>query len=128
MDLTKVKTDSALELNGVRVPFGDATLLIARLNNPNLVAAYSARIRPYRGGAIPPATEEAIMLDCLAEHVLLGWENITNAGQPYPYNRDNARAALAIKDFAEFVVSRARDAELFRQGETREAVEAIAKN
>lgn len=128
MDLKTFKTDPKLEQEGVWIPLGDGKLRIARLNNPRMGAAFAALIRPYRGGIVPPAEEERIMLDCLADHVLVGWENITRDGEPFPYSVENAKAALQIKDFAEFVLERARDMEQFRTSEVTSGVEAIAKN
>lgn len=128
MELNKLKTDPALEQDGVWVPFGDARFLVARLNNPRMASAYAAKIRPYRGAKIPEADEERLMLDCLAAHVLLDWEGVTNDGQPFPYSKENSRAALQIKDLADFIITAARDFELFRRQDNSEAVAAIAKN
>lgn len=128
MDLNKFKTDQTLELEGVWVPFDDARIKIARLNNPQMAAAYAAKIRPYRGAKIPEGVEEEIMVECLASHVLLDWEGVTHDGAAFPHTRENAVKALKIKDFAEFVINCARDFELFRQQDIREAVTAIAKN
>jgi hypothetical protein len=128
MDLSKFKTDPTLEQEGVWVPLGDGRLRIARLNNPRMTAAYAAKIRPYRGGRVPDEESDRIMVDCLAEHVLLAWEGITHNGEPFPYSRANAKEALAIKDFCDFVIESAKQMELFQTAETKEAVEAIAKN
>jgi hypothetical protein len=128
MDLAKFKTDPKLEQDGVWVPLGDAQLRIARLNNPRMAAGYAARIRPYRGSAIPDAEGERIMIECLAEYVLLDWKGVTHDGAPFDYSTENAKAALKIKDFAEFVMERAREMELFQAAETKAAVEAVAKN
>lgn len=128
MDLNTFKTDKKKEQEGVRVPFDDATLIIARLNNPNHVADFKARQRVYRGAKVPDDVNQKIYIESLAATVLLGWENVTLGGTPLPYTKENAVMALSIPDFADFVVMRAGEMELFREEQQREAVESLEKN
>lgn len=128
MDLKTIKTNPELEQQGVWCPFGDAKLLVARLNNPRMAAGYAARVRPFRGQPLLPDVEEKIIRECLADFVLLDWEGVEFDGKAFPYSRENALTALAIPDFSDLVVRFARDAENYRIKESATATEAIAKN
>jgi hypothetical protein len=127
MDLQKLKTDQKKEQEGVRVHLGDAVLIIARLHNAKQRADFEARIRPYRGN-VPEDINRRLFLESVAEHVLLGWENVTMNGSPFPYSKENAKAALEIPDFSDFVLTHARDAELFREEQRSGAADAVVKN
>jgi hypothetical protein len=128
MNLNSFKTSATAEQEGVWVEFDGARFLIARLNNSKHAAGFAQLLRPFRGAKIPEDKQRELMIESMADHILLGWEGVTNDGKPFPYTRENAVIALKIPDFADQITVFARDMELFRAQETAAAVEALAKN
>ena len=128
MDLSKFKTDPRLEVDGVEVQLGDATLTIARLNNPRAAAAYARNERRHRGAVVSEKIRETEMTEVLADCVLLDWKNVEMDGKPLEPTRENKIAALQIKDFADFVIEHARDFENYQAQQVSDAAEAAEKN
>lgn len=54
-------------------------------------------------GRPDPIARDRIVAQCLAETVLLGWENLTDAkGKPVPFSQEKGREFLMDPDFALF--------------------------
>lgn len=129
MDISKLKTDSNLEEEGVLVPLGDAKIKVARMGNKRYQAAFNRRMTPHknaaRAGIVADEVVEQILIEVIAETVLLDWEGIKEDGVPLPYSRENAiRVLTEIRAFRDIVVSIADRMETFR----RESVENSEKN
>ncbi len=103
-------------------------LKIARLKNPNFQREYNRLTQPYqrqiRTGKLDPKIEEKIATECLAEAVLLDWENLELDNKKLPYSKENALKVLSdptLSDFRDFIVELATNFELFREEELEEA-------
>ena len=110
---------------------GGMRLKIARLRNSNFKQLYQKLTKPYerqiRARTLDEATENRILNQCLAKTVLLGWENLTYAGQKLEHSLENALSVLSdprLVDFRDLVVDIASDAQFFRD----ESLEQAEKN
>ena len=129
MNLNRFITDPKLEQEGVWIDVEDVRLKIARVKNPKHEAAFAERMRPYRGRKLTEDEQLEVLVQTMADHVLLGWEGtLTLDGEPLEYSRDNAVRALRIRNFADMVTAIGSDLENFRNEQMRQAVEVLAKN
>lgn len=113
-DLTAIRYDKKKAMEGVEFPMLDefnnetaATLLIARMNNPNYKAfirqsfvLWLKRNRKEISGTkdirdlIPDDELSKIELKALAKTILLGWEGLTDRGNPVIYSTEKAEELL----------------------------------
>lgn len=124
MKISHFQTDSNLEEDGAWISIGDeASLKIARLGNRAYRDAFQKRIKPYRRQirtqTMDDKIAEKIMIECLAETILLDWSGMEDdKGQKIAYSSAKAQEYLkAYKDFRELVVELASEMENFRQQE-----------
>lgn len=135
MDLAGAyKTNPTLEIEGVWVdmpdPEGRARIKVARFSNPKYQAAIDHKLRPYRrqsrAGNIPSDVLETALIACIAESIILDWENIEDEGKAVPFSVENAKAMLVkYPDFRDFVSANAGDIALFRDEELEEGAENL---
>lgn len=121
MDLYKqFQTDEKAEEEGVWIPLSSsARLKIARLTNPKYQAALKRLSKPYikpgmRMRDLDDEVYEDITRQAVAEAILLDWEGIEKDGQPLPYSKQEALAAIKMKDFYELVITASGNMETFR--------------
>jgi hypothetical protein len=116
----KFATDESLEDNGTWFPIGKSSkLLIARSGNRAYGRALTKAVETNRvaldvGDESADAVSERIMIDVLANTILLGWENISFKGEAMPYSVENAKKLLAVKDFRKQVVQFSENFESFK--------------
>lgn len=122
MDLfSKFKTDAEKERDGVWVPLdGEGRIRVARTNNPlyreSLVRKVSRYKTATKSKVIPEDDWLDIVNELVAETILVGWEGITEKGQPLPYSVENAKRVLTeLKDFREMVLSIADNMDNFKE-------------
>ena len=122
MDIAKrFRTDEQAEVEGIWQNIGGgARLRLARLNNPRYRKLYQRLTRDYRAqlemGLMPDEVHDPILCQCLAETVLLEWENIQFDGEELPYSKDNALHTLTqLKEFRDLVLRLAAGAEAYRK-------------
>lgn len=133
-------TDETLENNGTwREIGGGAELLIARIGNRRYVKALTKSVERDRkvldlADDAADAKSDEIMIDVIANTVLLGWRTKNGAGdyeptvlfkkQPIEYSVANAKKLLVLADFRRQVAKLADENEAYRvreeaeQGET----------
>lgn len=128
MDISKFQTNKAMEEEGVWVDVdGNGTRIkVARINNARYKKYFQKITKPYkrqiRTGTLSEDLAEKLLVDALANTILLDWKGFTKDGQDYPYSVDNARAFLAESaDFRDFVSDAANEMETFRAAEVEEA-------
>jgi hypothetical protein len=120
MDIFKeYATDENLEVEGTWFEVGDAKLLIARLGNKKYARKLSKlyeRNRKLldRKDDAADALSDKIMIEVLAETILLGWQGLEFQGKAFPYSKENAMKALEIKDFRKSVMDLAGDESEFK--------------
>jgi hypothetical protein len=133
MDIRKYKVNPQSETEGVWVPVGDGRLLIARYNNAKYQTAWRKRVREFwdkdegKFKDIPADVLKRITGECLAEAILVGWDNISEGDVQVPYTKEKAYEYLmdpAMHDFQELVLEAAQDQARYRDRQ----LEAAAKN
>lgn len=129
MDIKKFATNLTLEDEGVWVQLDSETKLkIARSGNKRYRGALARLTAPHkvalRSGKVSDEVADAILVEALAEAVLLDWEGMFEGGKPLPYSKEEAKRLLAdpsLKDFRDFVVEFANDMENYRVQELEES-------
>lgn len=120
MKMSDLKTDLVLEENGSWVDYDETTSFkIARLGNPAFRARYDHAIKPHRRQiqqkTFSDAKLESILLDVMAETVLLDWKGLVDdAGNEVLFTKAKAREYLEIRDFREWITGNAGEMENFK--------------
>jgi hypothetical protein len=120
--------DEKKEIEGVWVPSGKGSqVLVARYPNKKFEAAFDRMSKPYQGGrrgaSLPEDVGEKIFLRAFAEHVLLGWEGITDEGKPVTYSpREAERLLKKYPLFREQVQGYAEKVDLFKKEDAAEVL------
>lgn len=112
-------TDEKLETEGTWFPLSKtAKLLIARSGNPNYVKVLRAKMKEAQldlsTGDEADQLAEMVIIDVLAETVLLGWKGITHKGVDVPFSRETARTYLKVPEFRRKVVALSENFESYR--------------
>jgi hypothetical protein len=128
MDVSKFQTNKSMEEEGVWVDVdGNGTRIkVARINNARYKKYFQKITKPYkrqiRTGTLSEDLAEKLLVDALANTILLDWKGFTKEGQDFPYSVDHARLFLAESpDFRDFVSDAANEMETFRTAELEEA-------
>lgn len=119
------ETDETKENEGTWVEIGDAKFLVARSGNRKYVKMLTKLVEKNqrvldRKDEAADKLSDQIMVDVMAETILLGWEGVTQGGQDWPYSVGNAKAALAVKDFRREIMKIADDAEEYKAKQVEE--------
>jgi hypothetical protein len=125
MDIfTSFATDETLENNGKWRPLSKtAKILVARSGNDKYVELLRAKMQEAQldlsSGSEADEIAQGILIDVMAESILLGWEGLTYQGKEAPYSREMAKTFLKVKDFRKKVSAMAEDFEAFRVQEDK---------
>lgn len=121
MDIFKTfSADSTLEVEGRWAKISrDADVLVARSGNERFVRKMKDLTKKHSFDFADESEENAklldeLMVEAMAETVLLGWRGMTRDGEPYTYNRQNAIEALRVKDFRKKISELADNAAEYR--------------
>lgn len=126
MDVFKsFATDAKKELEGTWVNFGDAKVLVARLNNRKYTRALARQLEQHAAelsqkdseGQVTDAADavdQKIMADIVGETILLGWQNLSYKGQPLEYSVASAQMLCEHKEFRAAITRLASDFDNFR--------------
>ena len=113
-------TDTVAEETGVwREIGGGASLLIARANNRHYNKAL-ADLYEKNAEALERNDDAAdklstdLMIQVLADTILLGWKGVGYKRQPMEYSTANARTMLALRDFRTLVVKKANEIDVYK--------------
>lgn len=118
--LASYGTDEKAEVEGRWFPLSKtAKVLVARTGNPRYAAAFRKLLQKHEldlGTGTPEADElaEVILVEVLADTVLLGWEGLTHQGEAVPYDAKMARTFLRVKDFRKRITALADSMENFK--------------
>lgn len=113
-------TDENLENNGTSFPIGKgAKLLVARSGNRKYSKAITKAVELRRveldaNDDAAAAVSDQIMVDVMAETILLGWEGLSFKGVDMPYTQENAKTMLAVKDFRKHVAGLADQMDAYK--------------
>ncbi len=108
MDLNDFKTNQVAEEKGTWVDFGnECELLIARSGNKQWRKHWKKISKPYEKQitrkTLSDEKADVLIIDAMANTILLGWKNLMNNGEVIVYSVSKAKEVLQIKDFREAV-------------------------
>lgn len=113
-------TDNKLEQEGSWVSLdGKARILVARAGNKKYGRLLSTQVEKNKI-ALDAKTDEAddlsddIMIDVLANSILVGWEGLSYQGVSLDFSIENAKKLLGVKDFRLLVSNHSRNIENYR--------------
>jgi hypothetical protein len=124
----KFSMDTEAEIKGRWVKLDESTeLLIARNNNTRYKELFNIKIQPYRQsigtGMLPEETAQKVMIEIMADAILLDWKGVEDEGQPITYSKEAAVQLLTkYKEFRDFVSAAADNATLYKLSEQEVAV------
>lgn len=129
MDLNTFKTNAEKSDEGVWCPVDASTdIKIARYGNRTFQRALKRVMKPHKvmidRGTLDDDTADALLVEAMAEGILIDWRGMTQAGEPLEYTKSAAIKVLLdknLRDFRELVVSLSQDMQLFRDEEIEEA-------
>lgn len=120
MDIfTEYATNDTLENDGTWMELGDAKFLIARAGNKKYTRKLTKAVNRHqklldRKDDAADKLSDEIMIDTIAETVLLGWEGVSFKGAVMPYSVDNAKTLLGVKDFRRQIMGLSEDFDSFK--------------
>lgn len=122
------KTDA--EEAGRWFEYGDAKFLIASTRSEAFRKAVALRGKPYaaqaRRGVLPATVLDKITFEAMAEHIVLGWEGITENGKAVEYSPAAALDFLnRFPKFAELILEFASNEAAFLDELDEEAIENL---
>lgn len=107
---TEYATDETLENQGTWFPLGGkARVLVARNGNRAYAKALTSKVNEHQkaldlGDEAADLLSEKIMIEVMADTILLGFENLAFKGKAISYSRDTAIELLKVKDFRRRIV------------------------
>jgi hypothetical protein len=113
-------TDLTAEVEGRWFPIGKgAKVLVARTGNKRYADLFRKKIEIHRedlDGGTPEseALAEEMMVEILAQTILLGWEGLSYQGEAVAYSQEMAKTLLRVKDFRARITKLADSLENFR--------------
>lgn len=105
--LATYSTDKKSEASGIWEDISvDASVLVARTGNRAYTRELTKQVDKFSMALeakddTADDVSEAIVTDCMAQHILLGWKGFTEGpdNTPVPYSYEKAKEYLANKDF-----------------------------
>lgn len=121
MDLAVLEQDSGKQSAGVTVPLvGDAEVTIRSLNSPDVQAAHTELLRRHAAafrarGLMAISANREVESRLLADHLVVGWKNVSLRGKEYPYSRENVyELCMKLDQFRAMLWEQAASVDLFR--------------
>ena len=120
-------TDEVAELEGRWFPLSKkAKVLVARTGNANYIKALRQRMKDNQIDAEDNSEENeklvtSLIVETMAETILLGWKGLEYKGKAMEYTKANAVTLLEVKDFRKRISDIADKADSFRLKEEEEA-------
>jgi hypothetical protein len=120
-------TDENLEVDGVWVPRGSGSFLIAREGNIEATKFYldlfdqnRLLLESSQKDLVEQKNKE-INIKTMAKTILKDWKNLSYQGQPLPYSEENAAMLLKHRDFRLWVSQQSMNVALYKH--KQEAIE-----
>lgn len=124
MDINSIAQDLQKETDGIVVDYrGTGIMLrIASLSSPAYDSARRRALKPFRkrDGTLKEMTERKqldLIAPCIAEHIWLGFENMTEDGEPIPDTVESRTALLRrpeLRPLYDFIIEFAGDSEAYQ--------------
>lgn len=131
MDISKFKADEE-KAEGVLIPLDETTkVLLAYTGSSKHQKALNKIFRKYRvalqNKMLDIEQQRRIMCEVLAETTVLGWEGMTENGDPIPYSKEAAlRLLQEYPVFYTWVTDNAEDLDNFRSEVIKEDTENLS--
>lgn len=128
MDINKFKLDEKLEVEGVWKELGDgARVKVAASNNPAFRELFRKKTEPYtdaiRRGLLDEETSQRIMVEVMAETILIEISGFTDQGKELKSNLENkVRLLKDYRPFRDMIASIADQMENFKKKEEEKAL------
>lgn len=119
-------TDEVAEVEGRWFPLDKNTkVLVARTGNPNYLKAIRQRMKSAQIDIEDQSDENEklvaeLVVETMAETILLGWKDLKMKGADLPYNKANAIKVLSVKGFRTRISSIADKLDSFKIKEEQE--------
>lgn len=119
-------TDEVAEVEGRWFPLDKKTkVLVARTGNPNYLKAIRQRMKDAQVDTEDQSDENEklvsdLVVETMAETILLGWKSLTMKGEDLPYSKANAIKVLSVKGFRTRISSIADKLDSFKVKEEKE--------
>ena len=126
-------TDSTKEQEGVVHEMGDGLKMrIARIGNPKYQKRFQAISKPHRRairrGTLADEVAEKLLIQCLSETIVLGWEGLEENGKEVPYSLENCiRILTAYPELRNYVNDIANELEGYQAEDDEEGAENLKK-
>lgn len=120
-------TDEVAESEGRWFPLSKkAKVLVARTGNPHYIKALRQRMKDNQIDPEDNSDENeklvtSLVVETMAETILLGWKGLEYKGKALEYSKENAVTLLEVKDFRKRIGNIADSAESFRLKDEEEA-------
>ena len=125
--------DSTKEQEGVVHEMGDGLKMrIARIGNPKYQKRFQAISKPHRRairrGTLADEVAEKLLIQCLSETIVLGWEGLEENGEEVPYSLENCiRILTAYPELRNYVNDIANELEGYQAEDDEEGAENLKK-
>ena len=125
--------DTKKEQEGVVHDMGEGLKMrIARIGNPNYQKKFQTLSRPHRRalkrGTLADDVAEQLLVQCLAETIVLDWEGLEEGGKEIPYSLENAiRILTDYPELRSYVNDIANELEGYQAEEEEEDTENLKK-
>ena len=119
-------TDENLENNGAWHEIGGgAELLVARGGNRRYAKLLTKLVEQNKrildgNDEVADAKSDEIMVQVLAETILLDWKKVSFKGKALTYSVENAKKVLGMREFRKLVAKLADDQEAYKLQEEKE--------
>lgn len=129
VDLNKFKHDEGIASEGVWFEFDDAKLKIAssECRKYRNVLARQAAKKTKRSLRKDPATQDALLIDAMAEAILIDFKNINIAGQPLANTLENRKLILQSPEIRDFIAEQMQDVSNFQREQEQEETEQVGE-
>jgi hypothetical protein len=127
MDLKKnYATDKEAEISGIDKDFGDGCFIkIARIGNAEYKKYFQKITKPYqkaiRRGVLSDEIADKLLIDALANRIVLGWSGMTEDDKPIAYSVENCiRILTEYPDLKDQIQEIANEMESFKTEDDEE--------
>ena len=126
-------TDASKEKDGVWYDLADGLRMrIARVGNPNYQKTFQKLSKPHRRairrGTLPDEVAEKLLIQCMAETIVLDWSGVEDEGVEIPYSKEAVITILTkYPELRNYINDIANELEAFQEELDEEAVENLKK-
>jgi hypothetical protein len=112
--------DETKKIGGIEIPMGQGvTVTVAKMGNPKFRERWQAITKPYQrqidNETMDSDELDKLMIQCVAETILVDWKGVKVKGKNFPYSVKNAVTLLTeLEEFRDAVIGESRKLANFR--------------